>query len=154
MTKIKFSIPLEPIGAGRPRATKYGTFTPKKTTDFEDQVRYYALKASEGIELPKMAPVKVYIDAYFGIPKSYTKKRRANCLSGIEKPTKKPDADNIAKVVLDGLNPKIKRDKRLRKYVELVPGIYADDKQVIGQSVNKYYDEKGHVEVTVEFVEG
>lgn len=153
MKKVQFSVPLEPIGAGRPRVTKRGTFTPKKTTNFEDQVRYYALQASKGMQLPKEANVNVYIYAYFRVPKSYTKERRARCLSGIERPAKKPDSDNIAKAVLDGLNPKMKLDKELHKKVEIVPGIYNDDKQAVGLFIVKHYDEKGHVDVIVEFLD-
>lgn len=36
--------------------------------------------------------------------KSYSKKRVQAIRDGLEKPTKKPDADNIAKIILDSLN--------------------------------------------------
>lgn len=38
------------------------------------------------------------------IPKYYSKKRVQAIREGLEKPTKKPDVDNIAKIVLDSLN--------------------------------------------------
>ena len=61
--------------------------------------------------------------AYYKIPKSYTKKRIKNILDGMEKPTKKPDVDNIIKIVLDSLNKVA----------------YEDDKQVVKVSLEKLY---------------
>lgn len=48
--------------------------------------------------------VAVNIVAFYPIPASTSKKRAALMESGIMKPCKKPDADNVAKIVLDGLN--------------------------------------------------
>lgn len=57
----------------------------------------------------------VRIDVMMSIPPSYTKKWHTECISGIERPNKKPDIDNIAKSIMDGLN-----------------GVaYEDDKQVV-----------------------
>jgi Holliday junction resolvase RusA-like endonuclease len=90
----------------------------------------------------------ISIKVYFGIPTSYSKKRRARCLSGEERPTKKPDSYNIAKIVLDGLNPKMKVNHALHKAVCLSEGLYRDDKQVVDLTVEKWYGEKPQVEVT------
>ena len=58
-------------------------------------------------------------------------------LSGIIKPTKKPDIDNIAKIICDGLN-----------------GVaYKDDSQIIYLAVIKRYAEKGCVRVKLWEVE-
>lgn len=48
--------------------------------------------------------IKAKIFVYYKIPKSYTKKRVELIRQGKEHPCKKPDADNIAKIVLDSLN--------------------------------------------------
>lgn len=88
--------------------------------------------------------------AYFEVPKSYSKKRKALCLSNQELPTKKPDADNIGKIIMDGMNPKMKRNKVVHKMMQLVRGIYHDDKQVTSLLVKKRYSEYPRVEVTVE----
>lgn len=70
-------------------------------------------------------PVAVRIEAVYGIPKSYSKKKRERALNGELAPTKKPDADNIAKVVCDALN-----------------GVaYVDDTQVIDLRVFKRFGE-------------
>ena len=44
------------------------------------------------------------VTAFFEPPKSISKKKRAEMLEGKIWPAKKPDSDNIAKVVLDALN--------------------------------------------------
>ena len=44
------------------------------------------------------------IIAYFDIPKSTSKKKEAEMLSGEVSPTKKPDWDNIGKIISDALN--------------------------------------------------
>lgn len=51
-----------------------------------------------------MREVRVDVWANFAIPRSYPKKLHALCESGRIRPIKKPDIDNIAKAVLDGLN--------------------------------------------------
>ena len=70
-------------------------------------------------------PIRAMIMAYYEIPKSYSKKRIQGIKEGKEYPCKKPDSDNIAKIVLDSLN-----------------GIaYKDDAQIIELVVYKRYTE-------------
>ena len=69
--------------------------------------------------------IKAEIHVYYKIPKSYTKKRVELIRQGKERPCKTPDADNIAKVVLDSLN-KI---------------AFNDDAQVVELSVIKRWTE-------------
>lgn len=52
----------------------------------------------------KGVPVRVKITACFSIPKSASKKRRAMMIAGDIVPTKKPDFDNIQKIICDALN--------------------------------------------------
>jgi Holliday junction resolvase RusA-like endonuclease len=67
--------------------------------------------------------LEVYITAFFPIPKSTSKKNRALMLEDKLLPTKKPDSDNIAKVICDALN-----------------GVaYGDDTQIVKLVVNKRY---------------
>ncbi len=104
-------------GKGRPRFARGRTYTPKETHDYEKLVaeNYKGLKY-EGA-------VSVDIKAVYPIPKSYTKKRAQSILEGNEEPVKKPDIDNIAKIILDGLN-----------------GVaYDDDTQVVDLKVRKLY---------------
>lgn len=83
-----------------------------------------------------LAPVAVEINAYFQIPKSYSKKRVQEIAESGEPPSKKPDCDNIIKIILDALNETA----------------YTDDKQVIDVRCRKHYaapGECGRVEVVL-----
>ena len=146
--RVNFTIEGPPIGKARPRVTRTVTYTPAKTARYEDLVRYTAINSFKGI-FDKDEPLDVKIIAYFEIPKSLSKKRKALCLANQELPTKKPDADNIAKIIMDGMNPKMKRDKRLHKMVEVMRGVYHDDKQVTTLLVKKRYAERARVDVRI-----
>ena len=82
---------------------------------------------------PKGVPVHVRITACFGIPKSAAKKKRAMMIAGDIAPTKKPDFDNIQKIICDALN-----------------GVaYHDDSQIVKADIKKVYSTTPHVEVNV-----
>ena len=146
--EINFVIEGPPVGKARPRVTRTVTYTPAKTARYEDLVRYTAINSFKGV-FDNDEPLEVKIIAYFEIPKSLSKKRKALCLANQELPTKKPDADNIGKIIMDGMNPKMKRDKRLHKMVEVMRGLYKDDRQVTKLLVVKRYSERPRVEVRV-----
>lgn len=100
MTKIV--VPGTPVGKGRPRFTRNGhTYTPDKTAAYEETVRL-CWKTQGGHPFPAKTPVVVNITAYFPVPASYSKKKRA-ALEGAWH-VSRPDADNIAKSALDALN--------------------------------------------------
>ncbi|MBA1393255.1 RusA family crossover junction endodeoxyribonuclease [Lactobacillus sp. XV13L] len=154
--KIEFTVPGEPQGKARPRFTRgkvVRTYTPSKTHQYEDMVRYCAMAArSKGkIKKPISKDMALSIKAFFPIPKSYSKKRKQGCLNGDERPSKKPDSDNIAKIILDGLNPKMKLNHALHKAECVHEGLYRDDKQVVCLHVEKWYAEKPRVEITAEW---
>lgn len=130
---ISFSVPGEPAGKGRPRFTRTGhPYTPGKTESYESLVR---LAYGEcGMVFPKGVPVCVRITACFGIPKSAAKKRRAMMIAGDIAPTKKPDFDNIQKIICDALNG----------------FAYHDDSQIVKADIEKVYSTTPHVEVNVE----
>jgi len=132
---IHFVIPGEPKAKARPRVTTKGiTYTPKSTVEYENWVKQcYLVKYGQTM---LEGEVKATIKAYFGIPKSISQKRKKLMIDGKVRPTKKPDADNIAKSVLDSLN-----------------GIaYKDDSAVVALQVDKYFDENPRVEVTLELI--
>lgn len=75
----------------------------------------------------------VRIFAFYGIPKSVSKKKRQEMIEGKIRPVKKPDFDNIAKVICDSLN-----------------GIaYRDDAMIVDGMFRKYYSEQPRVEVKI-----
>ena len=90
-------------GKARPRFnTKTGrAFTPGDTISYENWVKC-CYKEQDGKYLE--GPIRARIEVYYQIPKSYTKGKRLACKHNITLPCKKPDSDNIAKIVLDSLN--------------------------------------------------
>jgi Holliday junction resolvase RusA-like endonuclease len=133
---IVYSVYGEPVGKGRPRFAKRGnfvsTYTPQKTKTYEDEIRLMA-KAAMGASEALETPVTVAIYIRVGIPASFSKQKRKDALANIERPTKKPDADNILKCFLDAMNGIV----------------YLDDKQVVNIHLTKVYAETPAVEVMV-----
>ena len=127
-----------PQGKARPRFTRQGrTYTPKPTRDYEAAIKDAALRAAmlQGWLKTDQA-LRVHVCAWFLVPKSYSKKKRAACEAGDIYPAKKPDADNIAKC-LDALNDVV----------------WHDDAQVVECVVRKRYcsaGEQPHLVVHVE----
>ena len=81
-------------------------------------------------------PVRIIVKCYFSIPKSYSKAKKKECVLNHIRPTKKPDADNILKIVCDALN-----------------GVaYHDDKQIVEAKVCKFWgtDEKEYLTIEIE----
>lgn len=129
---ISFTVPGEPKAKARPRMTTTGmAYTPKKTVEYENWVKQCYLIEQKGKKLE--GQIKAEIAAYFTIPKSTSKKKRKEMTNYLIRPTKKPDSDNVAKVILDSLN-----------------GLaYDDDKQIIDLRIMKFYGEDPRVEVTL-----
>jgi Holliday junction resolvase RusA-like endonuclease len=132
----QFVITGNPMGKQRPRFKRSGayvsTYTPKPTVDYENWVRLsYKQQCSQFFD--KGTPLSVKIVAMFSIPKSTSKKKMQKMIDGEITPTKKPDTDNIAKIICDSLN-----------------GIaYYDDSQIVNLSVTKIYSENPKVEVEI-----
>lgn len=88
-------------GKARPRVFNGRAITPKDTVTYENWVRVnYKEQCGKYLE----GPIRARIIAYYKIPKSYSKKRVQAIIEGLEHPIKKPDADNIGKIILDSLN--------------------------------------------------
>ena len=77
----------------RPRFnTKTGrAFKVKDDTLYENLIKE-AYRSSGAVRFNDDDYIKMNLDMYFKIPKSYTKKRRLACARNIERPAKKPDA--------------------------------------------------------------
>ena len=131
--QVIFSVYGEVVPKGRPRFTRQGrTYTPKKTHDYESEVASMA-KSAMGSSDPLETPVAVYVYVNMPVPQSYSKKRTEACLSGSERPTKKPDLDNAIKSVLDGMNGIV----------------YKDDSQIVSLHATKRYDSIASVHICV-----
>lgn len=128
----KFTIIGQPVAKGRPRVTKWGSYTPEKTVNYENLVKYSYIDKYKDIEVLESA-LGIEIKFYFQIPKSTSKKNRELMLKGELLPTKKPDIDNCIKIVTDALNTIA----------------YKDDNQVVVVHAYKYYSDEPRAEVTI-----
>ncbi len=138
MNMIKFEVPGEPRGKGRPRASRMGAnirlYTDAKTAAYENLVALACKQAMRETNQPALTgAVSLSVYAYAGIPKSASKALRTRMLKGEVRPTKRPDLDNIIKAVLDGLN-------------EVA---FADDSQVVFIAGDKLYSVEPRLTVIV-----
>lgn len=117
-------MPGEPRGKGRPRFTRYGhAYTDSETRSYEEKIIAFYLKLVGSFRFENDTFVSVDVTAIYPIPKNATKASIAAIDEGKILPKKKPDIDNVIKIVLDSLN-----------------GIaYKDDSQVVMVSGKKLY---------------
>lgn len=123
------------VGKQRPRVNMYtgNVYTPNATKDYEEYIRQcFFLKYPQYEKL--MGKISIGITAYLKIPSNVKKAEKEEMLLGIISPLKKPDIDNIAKVVLDSIN----------QYV------FEDDKQVTKMMVEKKYAEESKLVIKIE----
>ena len=127
---MKLIIPGEPCAKQRPRFGRCGTYTPAKTVNYETLVKQ--LYITQQREWHNGA-LKLVVNAYFAIPKSTSKAMREKMLRGEIRPTKRPDWDNVGKIISDALN-------------EMA---YKDDCQIVSARVEKWYSDRPRVEVEI-----
>lgn len=103
--KYEFEVIGDIKGKARPRINTYtgAAYTPTGTKDYENLIKQYFK-----VKYPRYEPldgrVCVKINAFIKVPKATTKKDIKQIEEGLLSPTKKPDIDNIVKIVLDALN--------------------------------------------------
>ena len=133
MTTITFTIHGKPFGKQRHRVGSFGgkarAFNTRANETFEAVVRDVALPH---FSAPMQGPVRLEIFATFAPADSWSKKKRAEHLHRPH--TQKPDLDNIAKGIKDGLN-------RIA---------WADDSQVAEMVVRKIWGLHAQTVVTVQ----
>ena len=133
--KYLFEIPEKAIGKQRPRYSSktHRMYTPTATRSFEEKVKWaFTQKYNIATELSEK-PFKAKITAVFEPPKSLSNKKKEELIDKLDY-TKKPDADNIAKAILDSLN-----------------GLaYKDDSQVSELLVQKDYGTENKIIVELE----
>lgn len=135
--QTEFVVYGEPTGKGRPRFTSFAgharPYTPKKTEMAEAIIRCeYERQVGKLLNFGSV-PVRLAIKAYSGIPKAASKAKRLEMELARILPTKKPDIDNIVKLVMDSLN-----------------GVaWEDDKQVCTLEVRKLYSKTPRLEICI-----
>ena len=137
---VRFSVPGEVRGKGRPRTTTISgharMYTDARTASYENRVAVFAREAL-GSCRPFAAPVSLHLMARFVPPRSASKKMRAAMLAGDVVPGKKPDLSNILKACEDGMNGIV----------------YTDDALIVRIVADKRYAETAGVDVIVKAVE-
>jgi len=144
---IKFVVNGKPYGQKRPRAFRRGKFmtfySPPENIAYAVKVfnAYIGVspiiispKESKRYVFPEGTPVAVKITAYYSLPK-VSKKELARNPQKYKYPLRRPDLDNVAKAILDGLTD--------------TKACWVDDAQVVELSVSKVYDENERVEVEI-----
>jgi len=124
---ITFTIPLKPMTSPRRVVYNGRSFMPSS---------YMKWKKDAGWFIPKAAldcVISVFIECVVSMPKSHSKKQRAEALGGLKLPL--GDVDNYGKSVLDAM---------------VDYGLIKDDRLVSGLWVSKRYGDADCVNVRVE----
>lgn len=112
------------------------TYTPDKTAAYENLVKLEYQRQCKDSRFADDEYLDMRIFAFYGIPKSASKKKTRLMKAGVIRPTKKPDMDNVVKVIADSLN-----------------GVaYKDDTQIVDAMVRKFYADVPRVQVTIQSV--
>jgi Holliday junction resolvase RusA-like endonuclease len=134
---ITFTVEGEPRGKQRPRfnpRTGRKPHTPNETVAYERLIQWEYLRQCKNYRFPDNVPLRLDIVAYYGIPKSATKKKQEAMVQAILRPTKKPDYDNVQKIVGDALNKVA----------------YKDDSQIVDSRVQKFWSYTPKIFVTIQ----
>jgi len=137
--EIIFTIPGEPQGKARAKTVRLKngfshSYTPEKSVSYENLVKLCFQDVTGRDFLPMTGLFRVDIVAYMVPPASKPKTWTALALiERLIRPAKKPDWDNIGKIVCDALN-----------------GIaYRDDSAIVDGRVRKYFSKQSRVEVRI-----
>ena len=98
---VRFTIPVRPKPKQRPQHGRGYTYTPKETREYEQMVGIYARMA---IKQPLEGAIRVKVDFYLPIPKSWPEGKKRLAEAGDIRPASKPDLDNLEKALFDGIN--------------------------------------------------
>jgi Holliday junction resolvase RusA-like endonuclease len=131
--QIKFIVYGIPVAKGRPKFTKRGfAYTPKKTVNAENDFKMQALKFKPPV--PWECAIALTARFFMPIPASMPKKFRFSAENEIMPHSKRPDADNLLKLISDAMN-----------------GIFfKDDNQISDLQIEKRYSARPRIEVVIE----
>lgn len=135
---MQFEVVGAPVGKSRPKfSTIHGfpqALKAKNDVLYENLVKVSFLQEKqEDYNLYDKA-IKMQITAFFEIPKSFSKRKALEAAEGKIYPQKKPDVDNIAKIICDALNNVA----------------YKDDTQIIQLTILKKYALEPKVNIEID----
>ena len=134
--RTQFCIYGEPRGKERPKfSTVCGhatARTPENTVLYENLVKT-EYRIQSGVRFADDAMLSVRIFAFHSVPKSVSRKKHLAMIDRLIRPIRKPDWDNVGKIICDALN-----------------GIaYRDDAQIVDALVRKFYSDTPRVIVEI-----
>ena len=137
MNVLKIEIPGDVQAQQRPKFSRFGNNVsvrdPKESKDYKSFVRLVASQVAPEVLITE--EIRLSIDVYRKIPKSFSKKKHQQAVDGELRPTTKPDIDNLAKGIKDGLSKVV----------------WHDDSQVTELVARKWYSDNPRAEVTIEW---
>ena len=138
----RFTVYGEPVSKLRARTVRQQTksgktftnsYTPEKTEIQEFNVVMVYKSIYRGFGFDADVPLRVVVTFFLQIPKSTSKIRKQRMLSGLVRPTKRPDVENVAKLIMDALNTVA----------------YHDDSQIVELEVRKFYSDQPRTEIFI-----
>ena len=119
---LRVTVPGQPVPAARPRVTRNGTYTPKRYKSYLLLVEESWVQAGSPT-VPDDEPLRVVVTCFMARPKSHLSASGRVKDSFPVAPVSRPDLDNLAKGLMDGLNGKA----------------YSDDSRVVTLTAEKRY---------------
>lgn len=108
---LSFTLPIPPVAKERARVTRFGSYTPARTKEFQNQVRMHAKKHAPKVLFK--TPLSLQCDFYIAKP------NRPKFIHAAVR----PDIDNYLKAIMDSLNGII----------------WVDDSLIVMVTTAKYY---------------
>ena len=95
-------IPGEAVPQGRPRFGRGRTYDPPKSRKYKEYVRRLAREnmPPDSLRGPLTCPVRLTCVIYRAVPKSWSRRKRADAIADKIRPTTRPDVSNILKGIL------------------------------------------------------
>lgn len=129
----------EPIAKGRPKFRVFGkhamAYTPKKTHDAEKVISDEFIKYHNNFKMPDKGPICLKARFYMPVPCSLSKPKKQALLDGFYH-LKRPDVDNLLKLVCDALN-----------------GVaWKDDCDIVSMFAVKGYSEYPRTEIEIKYL--
>lgn len=139
MESLVITIPGVPVPQGRPRLNTWRgrVYDPQKSKKEKHRIRAEVALYMRCNRIAMLeGALRVSLQFFLPIPKSFSKKRRAACDAGSILPTAKPDLDNLAKLVLDACNGVL----------------FTDDSYVVEMVLSKRYSLEPSIVIEVESI--
>jgi Holliday junction resolvase RusA-like endonuclease len=138
-SEIRFTVFGDPVAKQRARVCRLPngmtrSYTPSETVHAEATVREVVQQLfRDGLARRLDGPIEAELVFFRRLPKSASRRKREAMLAGLERPTTKPDWDNLGKLVTDALN-------------EI---LYLDDAALTDVVVRKRYAEQPRTEIVL-----